>query len=60
LAQAGLYGEPTPETVWEAHSDELIAEARAAGFEPHRLTGRRPRGLAFDRWQRQFLDRHRY
>jgi hypothetical protein len=43
LANAGLHGEPTADTVWDAHVDRLIAEARAHDFEPHRLTRRAPR-----------------
>jgi hypothetical protein len=59
-AQAGLYGEPTPEAVWAAHADDLIAEAKAAGFKPHQLTNRVPSGPGFEQWRTAFLESPRY
>jgi hypothetical protein len=60
LAQAGLYGQPTPQDIWTTHADALIAEAAAAGFDPFAVTKRRPRGPAFEAWQRTFLALHTY
>ncbi len=59
-AQAGLYGEPTPEAVWAEQAESLVSEARAAGFEPYGLTKKRPRGAAVEQWRAAFLDAHRY
>ena len=39
---------------------DLIAEARAAGFAPFRVTRRTPTGEAFERWRADFLRRHAY
>jgi hypothetical protein len=60
LAQAGQCGEPTLDEVWEAHGDALINEAATFGFEPYRLTRRRPGGPGFSRWQQDFFDLHQY
>jgi hypothetical protein len=60
LAQAGQFGEPTPDQAWAAHGEALIAEARRAGFEPFWLRSREPAGPAFRRWSEAFLQEHRY
>jgi hypothetical protein len=57
-AQVGLYGNPTWEELLEAHADALVAEARAYGFRPHCVTGRRPTGAGFEAWRAEFLAQH--
>jgi hypothetical protein len=58
--QAGLFDIPTPDQVWAAHRDELVALAAAAGFEPYRAALRTPRGPRFDAWRTAFLKEHGY
>jgi hypothetical protein len=59
-AQAGQYGEPTADDVWTQHREALIAEAHRHGFEPCRMTRKRPSGDGFTRWQAEFFAQHRY
>jgi hypothetical protein len=58
--QAGWFDIPTPDEVWAAHRDELIALAAAAGFEAYRVALRPPRGPAFTAWRTAFLNEHVY
>jgi hypothetical protein len=60
LAQQGQFGEPTPDQAWAAHRATLIAEARAAGFEPFWLQSHEPTGPDFRRWRDAFLRAHAY
>ena len=60
LAQAGMFGQPTPEAVWTVHQHALVDEADRAGFRPFMLTKTKPRGPAFAQWQRAFLAEHSY
>ncbi len=59
-AQAGLYGEPSADEVWQAHGDALIAEAAAVGFEAFWVHKRRPTGPGFETWKTAFLRAHTY
>lgn len=59
-AQAGLYGDPTADQVWEQHREALIAEAQAHEFEPYAHAHRTPTGPGFQRWCEAFLAAHRY
>jgi hypothetical protein len=60
LAQEGQCGEPTLDQVWAAHHETLIAQAKAAGFEPYWLRSREPAGRAFRSWRDAFLREHSY
>jgi len=60
LAQAGMFGSPSVDQVWAAHRDTLIAVAAAHGFQPFRLTHRRPTGAAFEQWRAAFLAANEY
>ena len=60
LAQAGQFGEPTPDQAWAAHREALTAIARAHDFEPYFLHSRAPGGPGFRAWAQAFLSEHRY
>lgn len=60
LEQAGQFGEPMPEAVWEAYGNELMAEAAASNFTPFWLHKKKPKGAAFEQWRTSFLAAHRY
>jgi hypothetical protein len=52
--------ECSADTMWAAHRESLIAAAAWYGFEPHRLTHRKPSGARFDAWRARFLVANTY
>ncbi len=46
--------------MWDAHGEAWTAEASRFGFVPAWVSGQCPEGEGFTRWQREFLEQHRY
>jgi len=46
--------------LWSAHADQLVEEARTAGFTPYWEAKKKPSGVSFLSWQTRFLAKHTY